>query len=216
MYNVNGPPRGSNVTSDQSSYDLIYRDIIVDSSCGTFFNNSYIFNLQTDNVNKLYKAELTAATIVFNSSIPTNIKNKTLLLSIDQLNGNTVKVAGNTLNGNTSQGSNRTSGNVFCQVPDNNTPLLIGANASNNTITLLIGPHMYESICYYNPPINNLNRLNIQWSDTQGNNVTSSISTFYFSLRLHYFQKRNNTTAFSVPIFNYAASGTLDTNFAPQ
>ena len=31
MFNVNGPPRGQNVTADQSSYDIIYKDIIVKS-----------------------------------------------------------------------------------------------------------------------------------------------------------------------------------------
>jgi hypothetical protein len=31
MYNVNGPPKGSNVTSDQSSYDIVFKDIIVKS-----------------------------------------------------------------------------------------------------------------------------------------------------------------------------------------
>ena len=29
MYNSNGPPRGFNVTQDQSSYDLVFKDIII-------------------------------------------------------------------------------------------------------------------------------------------------------------------------------------------
>ena len=32
MYSVNGPPRGQNTTSDQSSYDLVFKDIIIDLS----------------------------------------------------------------------------------------------------------------------------------------------------------------------------------------
>ena len=75
---------------------------------------------------------------------------------------------------------------------------------------------MYDSVCYYNPPISNINKLNVSFDDTQGNNVNENISSFYFTLRIHYFEKRNNTTSFSVPIFNYAGSGTMDTIFDPQ
>jgi len=35
MFNVNGPPRGFNVLQDQSSYDLVFKDIIIDSALGS-------------------------------------------------------------------------------------------------------------------------------------------------------------------------------------
>lgn len=204
MFNINGPPRGANVSNDQSSYDLIFKDIIINSNLATVNNNVYSFNLQTDNVDRIYKAELTAATIAFNGSIPNNIKNQCVLLNIPQLNGNVTRIATNVIANNPSQGSLSVQGNIFSQVPDNNTPLIIGSNASNNIISLFIGPHMYESIQFYNPPISNLNKLDINLTDPLGNTITSnSITSFYFTIRLHYFQKRNNSTAFSIPVVNY-------------
>jgi len=214
MFNVNGPPRGANSSVDQSNYDLIYRDIILNSNASTLINNVYSFNLQTDNVNKIYKAELTAATIAF-GSIPNSIKNQCVILNIPQINGNTTRIASNVITSNPSQGSITTQGTIFCQVPDNNTPLVIGANASNNVITLLIGSHMYESIQYYNPPISNINRLDVSLYDPLGVIVPSSnITSFYFTIRLFYFQKRNSATAFSVPVVNYM-SGITDSAFVP-
>ena len=214
MFNVNGPPRGANSSVDQSSYDLIYRDIILNSNASTLLNNVYSFNLQTDNVNKIYKAELIAATIAF-GSIPTSIKNQCVILNIPQINGNTTRIASNVITSNPSQGSITTQGSIFCQVPDNNTPLIIGTNASNNVITLLIGPHMYESIQYYNPPISNINKLDVSLYDSLGVMVPSSnITSFYFTIRMFYFQKRNNATAFSVPVVNYI-SGMTDSAFVP-
>jgi len=165
MYNVNGPPRGNNVTQDQSSYDLVYKDIVISSALGTVSGTTYSYNLSTDSINQVYKAELVSATIAFNTSIPTNVKNQALIVSIPQLNGNTTRVAGNitsvnqvtnqvynpttgkynpvTVNqSNPGQGNNSVQGAVFCQIPDNNTPLTSASVTSNNTISLLIGPHI--------------------------------------------------------------------------
>ncbi len=216
MYNVNGPPRGQNVVSNQSSYDLIYRDIILNSNLATLSNSVYSFTLQTDNINKIYDAELISATIVFDSSgIPSNIKNQCVIVNIPQLNGRTTTVASNVISGNNSQGNLQNQGAIFCQIPDNNTPLLIGANASNNTISMFINFHKYEAIQYYNPPISNLNRIDISLYDPLGNQVSSTkITSFYFTLRFHYFQKRNDSTAFSIPVVNYM-SGVTDSIFTP-
>jgi hypothetical protein len=211
---MNGPPRGANVSSDQSSYDLIFRDIILNSNLATIdaSGSVYSFNLQTDNIDRIYKAELIAATIAF-TSIPTNIRNQCVVLNIAQLNGNTTRIASNVLRNNPSQGSLSVQGNIFCQVPDNNTPLLIGANPSNNIISLFICPRMYECFQFYNPPISNLNRLDISLTDPLGNVVaSSSITSFYFTIRLYYFQKRNGATAFSTPVVNYM-SGMTDSRF---
>ena len=215
MFNMNGPPRGANVNSDQSSYDLIYRDIILNSNIATIVNNDYLFNLQTDNVNKIYSAELISATIAFASAIPANVINQCVILSISQLNGNTTRIASNVIAGNSSQGTLSTAGSIFCQIPDNNTALLIGANPSNNIISLFIGYHKYEAIQYFNPPISNLNKLTITLLDPLGNTIIpDDITSFYFTIRLHYFQKRNSATAFSTPVVNYI-SGMTDSAFVP-
>jgi hypothetical protein len=201
---MNGPPRGAKVSNDQSSYDLIFKDVIINSNLATVNNNVYSFNLQTDNVDRIYKAELTAATIAFNGSIPNNIKNQCVILNIPQLNGNVTRIATNVISNNPSQGTLSVQGNIFCQVPDNNTPLIIGTNASTNIISLFIGPHMYESIQFYNPPISNLNRIDLSLTYPLGNTLAStSITSFYFTVRLYYFQKRNTSTAFSTPVVNY-------------
>ena len=214
MYNVNGPPRGQNVTSNQSSYDLIYKDIIFNSNLATVNGGVYSFTLQTDNINCIYKAQVIAASIVFDSSgsIPVNVKNQCVLLNIPQLNGNTTTIASNVINGNNSIGNIATQGPIFCQIPDNNTPLLIGTNPSNNVISMFIENSAYESIQYYNPPISNLNKIDISLYDPLGNVL--NCSSFYFTIRINYFQKRNSSTAFSIPVVNYM-SGMTDSAFVP-
>ena len=58
MFNVNGAPKGSNITSDQSSYDLIFKDIIVSSNkrnISVYPNpNRYLVDLNM-NINQIYK-----------------------------------------------------------------------------------------------------------------------------------------------------------------
>jgi len=232
MFNVNGPPKGFNVTSDQSSYDLVSRDIIVCSINGTpntgsasGLNSSYSFNLGTDNINQIYKAELISATIAFgNETLPTNVKNNTLILSIPQMNQNTFNVASNTSGvGSSNEGNNPVQSQIFGQIPDNSTPITPGGvTTPNGIISLLIGARMFDTVQFYNPPLSKVNKIDVQWFDTLGNPVYVSssvadgvITTFYFTLRVYYFQKRNNTSSFSTSVFNYGASGTIDSIFQP-
>lgn len=220
MYNSNGPPKGFNVTADQSSYDLVSKDIIVCSDLGTYNPDKtvYSFNLGTDNINNIYKAELVSATIKFNNFINTEVVNKTLILSIPHMNQNTFRVAGN--NGNGNSGNNSTQSQIFCQVPDNNTPLTPASLTSNNIISLFISGKMFDTVQYYNPPINKINFIDVSWYTPNANVVpvdtsgsSGTINTFYFTLRIYYFQKRNNTSSFSTSVFNYAGSGTIDSIF---
>ena len=212
---MNGPPRGANVSSDQSSYDLIYRDVIFNSNLATLSSNVYSFTLETDNINKIYSAEVIAASIAFSSAIPNNIKNQCVIVSIPQLNGNTTRIASNVVSGNNSLGNLSTQGAIFCQIPDNNTPLVNPPNTSNNIISMFIENHKYESIQYFNPPISNLNKISISLYDPLANIVaSSSITSFYFTIRFYYFQKRNSATAFSVPVVNFI-SGMTDSAFVP-
>ena len=212
MYNSNGPPKGYNVTSDQSSYDLVSNDIIIDSTLGSFNSDHSVctFNLNTDNINKIYKTELISATVAFKNKINDKVKNSTLILSIPQLNQNTFKVA--------SKNSSSQS-HIFCQIPDNCTPLTPGTLTTNNIISLFIGARMFDTVQYYNPPINKVNTIDISWFATNGIPVLAGdasdgdITKFYFTLRMYYFQKRNNVSSFSTSVFNYGGTGTLDSVF---
>jgi hypothetical protein len=213
MYNVNGPPKGFNVTGDQSSYDLVSKDIIVCSTLGTpnANNTVYTFNLGTDNLNQIYKAELVSAAVKFNTAINTNVINKTLLLNIPQLNQNTFYVAGN--------GTNQVQSQIFCQIPDNCTPLTPGTLTTNNIISLYIGARMFDTVQYYNPPINKVNHIDVSWAAPNGTvigidpSTSGTINSFYFTLRVYYFQKRNNTSFFSTSVFTNTGTGTLDSIF---
>jgi len=222
MYNTNGPPRGFNVTADQSSYDLVSKDIIICSGLGTPNGDKtvYSFNIGTDNMSQVYKAELVSATIPFNSAINQNVKNQTLLLSIPQMNQNTFRVASNTL-GSSNSGTNPTQGAIFCQIPDNYTPLAL-TGLTSNTINLFIGARMFDTVQYYNPPINKLNNIDVSWYSPNGTGIpvdssgaSGTINQFYFTLRIYYFQKRNNTSSFSTGMFTYTGASTVDTIFEP-
>jgi hypothetical protein len=192
MYNSNGPQKGANVIADQSSYDIIYKDIIINSNLVTPNNSTWTYTLQNNNFNNVYKAELISASLVFDSSngIPENIINQSIILSINQLNGTTVNIPGNS----------STQGSIFCQIPDNSTPL----GLKSGVINLFIISPKYESIQYYNPPVSKINQLDIQWYDTLGNIIPSTLwKSFYFTIRIYYLQKRNNITSISIPVLNF-------------
>ena len=59
--------------------------------------------------------------------------------------------------------------------------------------------------------LSKLLKLDINWYSEEGELI--NILDNCFTIRIYYFQKRNNTTAFSTGIFNYAASGTIDSIF---
>jgi len=219
MYNVNGPPRGANVTADQSSYDIIYKDVIINNSLGSYNGSAqnssntttWSYNLQNDNFNNIYKVEVVSAIMVF-TSIPNNIKNKSILLQIPQLNGNTVNVAGNVSQSNSQQGTNSVQSMLFCQIPDNSSN-----NASTTTISLFSTPSFNDVIQFYNPPLSKVNRIDVQWVDQLGNIITGDkFTSWYFTLRIHYLQKRNNTSAISVPTFTITGTGSLDSLYQPS
>jgi hypothetical protein len=218
MFNMNGPPKGFNVTSDQSSYDLVSKDFIISSALGTPNADKTSFNylLRSDNMNKIYKAELVAATVKFNSAINSNVLNQTLLLNIPQLNGNTFVVSGS--NPNQMMGAN-----FFSQVPDNCTPLTPSNLLPSNIISLFICAKMFDCVTYYNPPIDKVNKIDVLWNDQLGNYIPTDLSgspgtinSFYFTLRVYYFQKRNTTSSFSTSVLTYADSGTEDSIFRPK
>lgn len=227
-YSNNSYTRGQNTTSDQNSYDLIYKDVVIKCDNNKLKNKEYVVNLN-NNYEQIYKIELVAGNVhFFNNelqnvySIPDSVKNSTFFLSIKELNGLSLDIASN-------DQENYVNTEYFCQMPDNYTPLGGGSRIEpnpSNCISTFINNSPYNAIQYYNPPISKLNRLSISFFDINGTNllnpgsiITSPtdligrIDTFYLTLRIYYFKKRNNTTAFSVPLFNYAATGTLDSLF---
>jgi hypothetical protein len=116
------------------------------------------------------------------------LTNDKLYLSLDKLNGNTCNVIGY-------QNPESSLGNVpnfFCQVPNNT------CVSSSSVKTLLNQPTMYSSVQFYNPSINKLNNLLIQWYNETGCLVR--ILNHCFTLRVYYFQRRYQGTDFSIPI----------------
>ena len=111
-----------------------------------------------------------------------------LYLSLGQLNGDTCNIIAE-------QDPTVSLGNVpsiFCQVPNNN----IASSAAVRTF--LNQPNMYSSIQFYNPLLNKINNIHIQWYNDNGNLV--NILDHTFTLRVHYFQKRISVTDFSYEI----------------
>ena len=76
MFNMNGAPKGYNSTSDQASYDLVYKDIIVKSENRDPVKypnpNNYVVSLG-DEITKIYKAEIITANIPAATDIAVNI-----------------------------------------------------------------------------------------------------------------------------------------------
>jgi hypothetical protein len=116
------------------------------------------------------------------------LTNDKLYLSLDKLNGNTCNI----IQYQTPGVSLGNVPNVFCQVPNNT------CVSSSSVKTLLNQPMMYSSIQFYNPPINRLNTLIVQWYTETGCLVR--ILNHCFTLRVYYFQKRYAGTDFSIPI----------------
>ena len=94
---------------------------------------------------------------------------------------------------------------VFCQIPNNTLMSSIDVKTIQNQ------PCVWSGIQFYNPPLSKLLKLDINWYSEEGELI--NILDNCFTIRIYYFQKRNNTTAFSTGIFNYAASGTIDSIF---
>jgi len=234
MFSANGPPKGQNVTSNQSSYDIVFKDTIINYpplgvSPGT--QTKYTVSLPNE-FDKIYRVELVCATVHFNviptavTSIPENVRNSTIIVSIPQLNNRTLFLASPVT------GPSSYTSEIFCQIPDNYTPLGGGNGTSTypaDSISTFIGGPPFSAEQFYNPPLSNINQLDIYLLDIYGNNLlnapaastgspvratTNYVASFYMTLRIYYMVKRNNTTAFSEPLFTYTPSGTIDSIFS--
>jgi len=121
---------------------------------------------------------------IISEVVLTNCK---IFLSLGKLNGDTCNIVADQAGNNV--------GNVpyiFCQLPNNT------STSSRSVKTLLNQPSNYSGIQFYNPPISKLNRLEIKWLDEKGRLVR--ILDHCFTIRIYYFQKRIDTTDFSIAI----------------
>lgn len=204
MFNMNGPPGGSNVVSDQSSYDLVYQDIIIKSNNRNnslididipIYSDPWKYTIfLTKSLERIYKAELLNATIPFDSSmgVPVNVSKSCIFISIDQLNGNTIKMPANGYSGAV---SNQSFELLFSQIQDNS--FISGSNVVSTFGT----PNTFQSVQFYNPPLNKITKFDISLYGSDGNLLSDSgLLDHYFTIRVHYFQRRNNTSSFSIPI----------------
>jgi len=125
-----------------------------------------------------------------------------IYLSLGVLNGDTLLIVPD------QSGNNVNIPPVFCQIPNNT------ATSSATTKTLFAEPAVWSAVSFYNPPISNLDKLDVKWYNENGQLI--NILDHCFTIRVYYFQKRNPTTEFSTSVFNYAASGTIDSIYQPK
>jgi hypothetical protein len=140
----------------------------------------------------------------FMNTIASNLvlTNCNIYLSLGKMNSNNIQFVSNN---NPYMPSNISS--IFCEIP-NNTVV-----SSSSVKTLLNQPSVWSSENFYNPPLSEIRKLEITWYDELGSLI--NINEHCFTLRVHYLQKRNQSTAFSVPLFTYSGTGTVDSVFQP-
>ena len=138
----------------------------------------------------------------FSNTIVSNLvlTNCNIYLSLGRLNSNTIQFI---TNDNPLMSANVPS--IFCEIPNNTTV------SSNSVKTLLNQPCVWSSENFYNPPVPEVQKFDVTWYDENGQLI--NINEHCFTIRMYYLQKRNQTTSFSVPMFTYAGSGTVDSMY---
>jgi hypothetical protein len=123
--------------------------------------------------------------------VPSNVSTQYIILSVNPFNGDTMysPADGADSGGNT----NKSLSKFFCQVPDNS--FVYGGSPGIITTSGL------SSIQYFNPPINKVTKLDIALYGADGNLLNDgSLSDHNFTIRVHYFQRRNTSTVFSTAV----------------
>jgi hypothetical protein len=199
---------GSNVISDQFSYDSVYVDIIINSknrnNSPTPINNlprypntwEYTINL-TKTIERIFKVELVNSTIPFipdsSGLIPKNVYTQYIILGINQFNGDTVYAPADGYDSTGNQ--NQSLGNFFCQIPDNS--YVYGGLRGVITMGEMC------SVQFFNPPITKVTKLDISLYGADGKLLNDGkLLDHNFTLRVHYFQRRNNSSFFSTAVIN--------------
>jgi len=197
---------GSNIINDQYAYDSVYVDIIINSKNRnnsptptgnlTRYPNKWEYSINlTKKLERIFKVELINATIPFNS-IPLNVYTQYVILSINPFNGNTVYAPadGTDASGN----ANQSLSNFFCQVPDNS--FVYGGTPGVITMS---GSTPGTSTQFFNPPITKVNKLDISLYGADGSLLNNGVLLDHnFTIRVHYFQRRNGSTFFSTAVVN--------------
>jgi hypothetical protein len=129
------------------------------------------------------------------------LTNYSIYLSLGVLNSNTIKFVSNE---NPLLKSNIST--FFCEIPNNT---IVGSPFNK---TLLNEPAVWSGMNFYNPPLASITKMDVSWYNEYGT-LINNICDQSFTIRIYYFEKRLQTTAFSTKIFNYAASGTIDSIF---
>jgi hypothetical protein len=167
-------------------------------------NQNGVLEVVASNIYGSYNSVNTTTDIQFDNTISSGLvlTDANIYLSLAKLNSNTIQFVSNE---NTNIPSNISS--IFCEIPNNTT-------VSSHTVkTLLNQPCVWSSENFYNPPLSDVRKLEITWYNENGSLI--NINEHAFTLRIYYLQKRNQSTAFSVPLFTYT-SGTLDSIFQPK
>ena len=181
MLNYEGPAVYSPYTSGPKCISWSHEDglyVNIGTNYGEYTDTvGAIVNVDT-NVDKYYSNSIISGVVL------TNCK---LYLSLGKLNGETCNIVPDQSGNNYGNVTN-----IFCQVPNNT------CVSSSAVKTLLAQPKPFSAIQFYNPPISKLNRLDIRWYTDNGELV--HILDHCFTVRIYYFQKRIDTTDFSIPI----------------
>jgi hypothetical protein len=149
-----------------------------------------------------YNGTETKSDTQFNNSIVSDLvlTNCNIYLSLGKLNSNTIQFITNE-----NPNINPNIPSIFCEIPNNITV------SSGSVKTILNQPSVWSSENFYNPPLSDLRKIEIKWYDEIANLI--NINEHCFTLRIYYLQKRNQGTTFSVPMFTYSGTGTLDSMF---
>ena len=143
---------------------------------GAYLNDCMDFKNVSNNIDSEF------SNCIISDVVLTNCK---IFLSLGKLDGTTCNIITD------QSGKNKNIANIFCQVP-NNTCI------SSSSVKTLLGQPTNLLIQFYNPPISRLNRLDIRWYSEDGKLLR--LLDHCFTVRIHYFQKRIDTTDFSYPI----------------
>ena len=206
LYPVNGTTFGIYTVQDSIGTSLnLNLNFLVTQPINIIDNGYGVLEIVASNDYGNYNGAVTTTDSQFDNTIASNLvlTDSNIYLSLAQLNSNTIQFVSNE---NNLISSNIPS--IFCEIPNNTTV------SSNAVKTLLNQPCVWTSENFYNPPLADVRKLEITWYNENGNLI--NINEHSFTLRLHYFQKRNQSTAFSVPLFTYSATGTVDSIFQPK
>ena len=204
LYPINGSSCGTYIVQDSIGLSLnLNLSFLVTQPINIIDDPNGVLTIISSNVYGSYNGVDTLNDSQFNNTISSNLvlTDANIYLSMAKLNSNTIQFVSNQ---NVNINSNIPS--IFCEIPNNTTV------SSNSVKTVLNQPSVWTSENFYNPPLADLRKLEITWYNENG--LLININEHSFTLRIHYLQKRNQGTAFSIPLITNI--GTQDSIFQPR